>query len=142
MLPKSCHHYFWVYNCMPFLKNVFKTSPWWCPRETSNLYTLTLSLLVGYHSVHPSTPFCWRRRGIEPPTKFSERGDLTYRKEGVAFYKIWWEESTGGRIFLGEGGGGGGISKFLAGGGGTSPPFPPVVETQGIKDENFNMRVQ
>ena len=91
--------------------------------------------------MHPSTPFCWRRRSIEPPTKFSERGDLTYRKEGVAFYKIWWEESTGGRIFLGEGGGGG-ISKFLAGGGGTSPPFPPVVETQGIKDENFNMRVQ
>ena len=108
--------------------------------------------------MHPSTPFCWRRRGIEPPTKFSERGDLTYRKEGVAFYKIWWEESTGGRIFLGEGGGGGGNWKifgwgggggggggfrnFLAGGGGTSPPFPPVVETQGIKDENFNMRVQ
>ena len=41
-----------------------------------------------------------------------------------------------------KGEGGGGISKFLAGGGGTSPPFPPVVETQGIKDENFNMRVQ
>ena len=91
--------------------------------------------------MHPSTPFCWRRKGIEPPTKFSERGDLTYRKEGVAFYKIWWGESTGGRIFLGEGGGEE-LANFWLVGGGTSPPFPPVVETQGIKDENFNMRVQ
>ena len=85
-----------VYNCMPFLKIYFKTSPWWCPRETSNLYTL--SLLVGYHSVR--TPLPLPAGAIELPTKFSERGDMTYRisvfrvgllgKRGLLF-GWWWE---------------------------------------------------
>ena len=30
---------------------------------------------LSIHSVHPPAPFC--RRGIEPPTKFSKRGELT-----------------------------------------------------------------
>ena len=41
------------------------------------------------------------------------------------FYKIWWGESTGGRIFYVKGGGiVGKISKFLTGGGRDFPPIP------------------
>ena len=81
-----------VYRWMALLVNLSK---WWLVYIRVPYWVHSCSLLwwkpyqaclwsVVYHSVHP-TPFCWGE-GVEPPTKFSKREDLTGTQllEGVA----------------------------------------------------------
>ena len=75
-----------------------------------NFNFIHTQFINGLTQCAPFYLFVQGRGGIEPPIKFSERGDLTYRisifrrgllgKEGVAFF------------FLGGGGGGVGVAVF------------------------------